>query len=341
MGIFDFFKKKKDDKPKKRKREIGFVEDSFDKPKQPKKEEKHWTDDVFKVEIKDGVIEHVWDNNITDGTFVVPREATKINMFAFKDCKSLETLVLHDCVTYIAPHAFAGCENLKKIVGLDDQCAMKTVGGFSGCKSLERVILPDTTEVIGESAFKNCVNLQGVVIPEGCWAISQHAFENCAALQYLEIPASISIINRWAFDGCHNLTVTFLPNESEEVRMINFDIQGKNYTMPSGDVVIEQGAFNDVKTVCAYDIKTLEKVIASGFRGVVTYFDEEREQTITIDLNMIENLYFDSIKGEDEEEIEIDVGQIADIYRERYGEPSQEELDAEKLDDENELGDEE
>lgn len=270
MGIFDFFGKKKDDKSKK---------------------EKHWTDDVFKMEIKDGVIERVWDNNIENGTFVVPKNATKINMFAFKNCKSLETLVLHDGITYIAPHAFAGCENLKSVVGLENLAGMKTVGGFSGCKSLERIMFPETIGVIGDSAFKNCVNLKALYIPNGCWAISHHAFENCAGLQYLELPPSMTVINRWAFDGCHNLTLTFAPEDFSQEHIVDIDIQGKNYSMPGGDVVIEEGALNDVKTVCAHDMKTLEKVVASGYRGVITFFDDEKEQVITVDLGQIENMY--------------------------------------------------
>lgn len=271
MGIFDFFGKK----------------GNSNKGQNP---EKHWTDRVFKIEIKNGLLERVWDTNIENGTFVVPKEVTKINMFAFKGCKSLETLVLHDGVTYIAPHAFAECENLKKIVGIENLNEMKTIGGFSGCKSLERIVIPETVGNIGDSAFKNCVNLQSIIIPNGCWAISHHAFENCAGLQYLEIPASMTIISRWAFDGCHNLTVSFLPDEIDEQHVIDLDIQGKSYEMPGGDVIIESGALNDVKTVCAHDIKTIEKVIKSGYRGVVTYFDDEKDQVITIDLATIDKM---------------------------------------------------
>ena len=320
MGIFDFFGKKKNEDAGSRD-----IKNSFDNPA-GKKKEKHWTDDVFKMEIKDGVIEKVWDNNIDNGTFVVPKSATKINMFAFKDCKSLETLVLHDGITYIAPHAFAGCENLKTVVGLEKLNGMKTVGGFSGCSSLERINLPETTGTIGESAFKNCVNLKALYIPNGCWAISHHAFENCAGLQYLEIPASMTLISRWAFDGCHNLTITFAPEEMGEQHTIDMEIQGRNFQMPGGDVIIEKGALNDVRTICAHDMKILEKVVESGYRGVITFFDDEKDQTITIDLGLIDQM----AKG-------IDVTHFGqEEFYQGYGD----EFDEDEIDEE-ELGDEE
>lgn len=287
MGLFDFFRKKKEESQPERKPRM--VADSFDKPA-AKKSEKHWTDDIFKMEIKDGVIERVWDANIENGTFVVPKNVSKINMFAFKDCKTLETLVLHEGITFIAPHAFAGCENLKTVVGLENLSGMKSVGGFSGCKNLERISLPETTGTIGDSAFKNCVNLKALIIPNGCWAISQHAFENCAGINYLEIPPSMTLISRWAFDGCHNLTITFAPDDMFEKHTINMEIQGKSFEMPSGDVIIEKGALNDVKTVCAHDIKILEKVVASGYRGVITFFDDEKDQVISIDLALIDQM---------------------------------------------------
>ena len=67
MGIFDFFKKKKEEPTPERKPKA--VAGSA---KPAPKREHHWTDDVFKMEIKDGVLERAWDTNVENGTFVVP-----------------------------------------------------------------------------------------------------------------------------------------------------------------------------------------------------------------------------------------------------------------------------
>ena len=333
MGIFDFFKKKKEEPAPERKPRM--VADSFDKPA-PKREH-HWTDDIFKMEIKDGVLERAWDTNVENGTFVVPKQAKKVNMFALKDCKSLETLVLHDDITYIAPHAFQGCENLKQIVGLENLTGMKTIAGFDGCKSLERVDLPETIGNIGDSAFKNCVRLQSIIIPDGVWGISFRAFENCAGLQYLEIPPSMTIIQPTAFAGCHNLNLTFLPERPFETPVIDMQIGDKNFAYPGGDVIIQEGALNDVKSVSAHDPHTIEKVIHSGYRGIVTYIDDENQQTITVDLGFVERYY--GGLAQDKQDIADEVKRIEELYYDKFGYPTEEELAEEEKNDE--LGDEE
>jgi hypothetical protein len=228
-------------------------------------------------------------------------------------------------VTYIGDFAFADCEKLKTVVGLENLKEMKTVGGFTGCKNLERITLPESVGSIGDSAFKNCVNLKALYIPNGCWAISQSSFENCAGIQYLEIPPSMTIICKGAFAGCHNLTITFISEEMDDEFTIDMDIQGKNYQMPGGDVIIQEGALNDVKTVCAHDMKILEKVVASGYRGVITFFDDEKDQVITMDLGLIDQM----AKGVDE----------AHFGKEEFYQGYDDELDEDELG--NELGDEE
>ena len=59
---------------------------------------------------------------------------------------------------------------------------------------------------------------------------------------------------------------------------------------------------------------------------------------------MIENLYFDSLEGEEEEDLEVDVAMIDELYKARFGEPTAEELaEEERLmreEKDDELGDE-
>ena len=330
MGLFDFFKKL---------REEGKAEGAEDSSKKPKEKltKKHWTDGVFTVEIKNGTLEKVWDINIENGTFVVPKTVKHINMFAFKDCKSLETLVLHDGITYIAPHAFQGCINLKNVVGLDNMPGMKTLTGFTGCSGLERVDLPETVGHIGDSAFKNCVRLQSITLPERTWAISRRAFENCAGLHYLEIPSSITIIEPTAFAGCHNLNITFLPEKPYEGETIDLEIAGKTVAYPTGNVIIHKGSLDDVKSVSAHDQKTIEKVIESGYRGVVSFIDDEKQQTVTMDLGFIERFY--GGLAQDQRDIAEEAKRIEGLYYDKFGYPTDDEL-LEEENREDELGDE-
>ena len=326
MGIFDFFGKKKDDKPKKRKKEIGVVEDSFDK--QPR--------DLSMPNVENGVLKTVYNHHIKNGTFFIPTDAHSIVSFAFMNCDNLETLIFHDGMRMIDTGAFSSCKNLKRIVGLERQSKLRVIDGFSRCVSLESVKLPDCVEVVKNSAFKDCVKLKTIIIPESCWCIGDHAFENCRHLQGVELSKNVTMIGADAFKGCYDLSVMFTNSPESE----NVSEEGKQ---PDIDLDIEKGAFVGVKAVYAYDMKVVEKVIESGFRGQVSYFDKEQDQIITVDLNMIENLYFDSVQGEDEEEVEMDVALIDELYKARFGEPTAEELaEEERLmqEDQEELGDE-
>ena len=209
--------------------------------------------------------------------------------------------------------------------------------GFTGCSSLERIDLPESIGHIGDSAFKNCVRLQSVIIPDGVWAISKHAFENCAALQYLEIPSRITIIEPTAFAGCHNLNITFLPERPDEDQTVDLEIGDKTVAYPVGNVHIQKGSLDDVKSVSAHDQSIIEKVIESGYRGVVSYIDDEKQQTVTVDLGFIERFY--GGLAQDQRDIADEVSRIEGLYYDKFGYPTEEEL-LEEENGENELGDE-
>lgn len=280
MGIFDFFKgKKKDDNFSKK---IPASSDGLSL--------------LFEPSIDHGVLEKVYKHNIKNGVFSVPKEVVLIESCAFMNCDNLEEVVLHSGVRFIAPDAFHNCKNLKRVVGLGNLTEMNNVGGFSKCSGLEEVVLPKTTEVVCEAAFYSCNNLKTVNIPQKCKIISNHAFENCTSLQQLELPAKTSIIQSDAFKGCHNLTVMFA--ERENVHETDYEFE-EQYNHQVG-LEVATGAFSGVKNVCAYDMSVIERVISSGYRGFVTYFDRNNEQAVTIDLSVIDKFCLEDTKTEDE-----------------------------------------
>lgn len=324
MGIFDFFKGK-GKKPNKKKQQPQANAEPLD---------------LTNPSIENGVLKSVLNHHVKNGVFVMPREARTIVSFAFMNCDNLETLVFHDSIRYIDTGAFSLCPNLKRIVGLEHQRDLRSIDGFARCGKLEVVKLPETVNVIKNSAFKDCVKLKDISIPDACWCIGDYAFENCRALDGLELPATVTMIGKDAFKGCYNLTVVFTDAKQEETEEVVQESQ------PDDELEIESGAFSGVKAVYAYDVKVIEKVIASGFRGTVAYYDKEHDRVVSMDLNLIENIYFDSLKSDEILEEEIDVALIDEIYRTKFGEPTEEELAEEEmlmqeeLDDEDELGDE-
>ena len=100
----------------------------------------------------------------------------------------------------------------------------------------ERVTIPDTVEVVGESAFENnqkvqfvvipksvrrldayvfwgCNNLEEVVLGKGLTAINEYSFANCTGLKQITIPENVQSIEAQAFAGCTNLTDIYIPSE--------------------------------------------------------------------------------------------------------------------------------
>ena len=98
----------------------------------------------------------------------------------------------------------------------------------------ERVTIPDTVEVVGESAFENnqkvqfvvipksvkrldayvfwgCNNLEEVVLGKGLTAVDEYSFAGCTGLKQITIPENILSIDAQAFAGCVNLTDIYIP----------------------------------------------------------------------------------------------------------------------------------
>lgn len=97
----------------------------------------------------------------------------------------------------------------------------------------ERVTIPDTVEVVGESAFENnqkvqfvvipksvkrldayvfwgCNNLEEVVLGKGMTAVDEYSFAGCTGLKQITIPENIQSIDAQAFAGCVNLTDIYI-----------------------------------------------------------------------------------------------------------------------------------
>ena len=98
----------------------------------------------------------------------------------------------------------------------------------------ERVTIPDTVEVVGESAFENnqkvqfvvipksvkrldayvfwgCNNLEEVVMGKGLTAVDEYSFAGCTGLKQITIPENVQSIDAQAFAGCVNLTDIYIP----------------------------------------------------------------------------------------------------------------------------------
>lgn len=86
-----------------------------------------------------------------------------------------------------------------------------------GRKILEDVELPDTVQVIGESAFSYCRNLTDIRLPNGIKTIPSALFDNCERLTEIVIPKGVRRIEDRAFFGCENLLKLDIPESVEYI----------------------------------------------------------------------------------------------------------------------------
>ncbi len=76
--------------------------------------------------------------------------------------------------------------------------------------------MPDSLEIIGDSAFADCISLKSVTIPEQVSKIGSSAFARCTSLVSIDIPASVVEIDTNAFRSSDKLEIVrFAGSEAE------------------------------------------------------------------------------------------------------------------------------
>ena len=142
------------------------------------------------------------DTNIT--TCEIYSDAKIICDYAFKDCKSLESIIIPDSVRYIGYAAFNGCTSLKNIT-LSSSLTYIGSTAFQNCTSLVNIIIPNSVIHMGEFAFSDCTSLTSVVIGNSLTNISPYAFTDCKFLKNVTISNSVTSIGERAFENCNSL----------------------------------------------------------------------------------------------------------------------------------------
>lgn len=114
---------------------------------------------------------------------------------AFSSCISLDSLDLPDNITEICDRAFYRCKNLQNI-HLPHNLHRIGIQAFYFC-GIKNLVLPDSLEILEESAFFKCNSLISVVIPTSVKCIRKWVFHGCNRLQYLEIRHDPDFIGEW------------------------------------------------------------------------------------------------------------------------------------------------
>lgn len=194
----------------------------------------------------------------------VPKEidgytVTKIAAWAFKGNKCIAA-TLPETIEYIGEGAFAYCEELVGVLGLEECTNLKEIQQqtFRVCIYLSDISLPEGLEKIGDSAFLGCYSLESINIPSTVTTIEPGAFSWCEQLTKITIPASVELIGVYLFEGCIALESIEVEEENANYRSVDGVLYtkgmetlcaypsnkaGEEYTIPDGVTTIGVAAF--------------------------------------------------------------------------------------------------
>ena len=136
----------------------------------------------------------------------IPDTVTKVNSYAFANCRSLTDFTTGSNLRSIDENALANCSSLKN---LDFLSLLTSVGegALYGC-GISELELPETLTTIGAEAFGNCKSLKKVVLPVTVMDGSSYSYNynmtgSCTA--------------QGIFSGCNNLEEVIFPEKSDRI----------------------------------------------------------------------------------------------------------------------------
>ena len=146
---------------------------------------------------------------------------------AFKGCVAVKRVVVSEGIEIIENKAFKDCKSLENIllpntlkrIGSDD--AKERDGAFA-CTNLRSILIPNTTEYVGPYTFASCENLQQVQMSDNIIAIEKGTFYYCHRLRDVTLPKELLVIEEDAFTLCLGLKEIRIPIGTQELKKCAF-----------------------------------------------------------------------------------------------------------------------
>ena len=148
---------------------------------------------------------------------------TALATAAFYALNAVTRVTIPDSVVDIEGNPFIGCPDLTEIVVSPEHPALQTVDGVLFSRADHRLvcypqwieddtcIVPEGTEIIGDTAFYYCGYPRRIVLPKSIKAIGVEAFNWCSHLREINLPEGLITLGEGAFRQCLSLTRLTLP----------------------------------------------------------------------------------------------------------------------------------
>lgn len=169
----------------------------------------------------------------------------------FRNCVTLQSVVLPNNCWVVGSHCFAGCKNLTRVT-LSQELVSLGMFSFDSCQKLEKIIFPKKLKVIGKYCFRGCTSLSDVELPPSVHSLHKHCFAGCTKLTHIHLPKNLDFVAGTSFLGCTHLTFSL------DKMNLSFS------TDSSGKLLLSQ----DGKTLYAYPSATGQVKLPSGIQKI-------------------------------------------------------------------------
>lgn len=168
-------------------------------------------------------------------------------------------------LTKIGLGAFGYNKALTKLEGLPESLEIINQSAFQYCTALESVELPDSVKYLGDEwgngrVFVGCKSLTTINLPASLESIGSACFDSCKALESVTIPKSVTDIGSNAFYNNTSLTnVTFEEGGVEGLTIGSYAFYGTaitEFTVPSRIESLGSGMFNNCSKLVSVTFET-------------------------------------------------------------------------------------
>lgn len=154
----------------------------------------------------------------------IPDSVTLIGSSAFFSCSKLKSVVIGKSVVTISDYAFKNCKSLEKIV-IPDSVKIIKESAFFWCENLTSVDFGNSLETIEREAFYYCSSLTSVVIPDSVKDIYGDAFLYCESLTDFTIGKSVLRFDYSQIIGSQTLHTITLKNAATDLINVPSSVQ--------------------------------------------------------------------------------------------------------------------
>ena len=172
---------------------------------------------------------------------------------AFRDCKSLDSVVIENGVTKIEDSAFMGSSLAS--ISIPNSVTSIEYSAFKDCSLLTSITIPESVTNIGRLMLSGCSSLASIavatdnaiydsrndcnaiiesrtntlvagcsntIIPRDIRSIGANAFLGCSSLTSITIPESVTTVREYAFDYCTALSSVVFSKGIESIERYAF-----------------------------------------------------------------------------------------------------------------------